>query len=311
MSKRRVILSYILGILIIIVIVLMAIKPLVLKSLTSDTMETKKIEEDEVNLSPEVINSITDNKGSITLGLNPLMEGEGITIDSNNVITILYGGTYDISGNLPYGKIIITSPNDVTLNLNNVTINASSAIAIEATKEITLNINMFGQNNLTSSGSSVLQTPGDVIIDGDGEMLITNSKASGIISNNLEVNNGTLFINTYLDICHNIQINGGVVGAFTNSKTLPNIAAGESHVIALNLENALSDMDELQLLNAETNEVIYSFKPVFVVQSGIISSPNITFSSYYITKNNSYGTERLQINNQEILEISESVNIFG
>lgn len=157
-----------------------------------------KIDKDEINDTDKVnISSASDNnqdnienntledenkkdidlKGTIQLGINPLIDGKGAKVNGTN-IEISEGGIYQVAGSLLDGMITINTEEDVVLNLNQVSIISNKeALNIIKAKSVTLNleegtINYFESNNVNDLALNAINSNCKMNIAGSGTIII-------------------------------------------------------------------------------------------------------------------------------------------
>lgn len=147
--------------------------------------------------------------------------GDGIAVNGGQ-ITIAKGGTYEISGTLSNGQILVnTDKKKVKLHLNgaSITNHAGSAICCLNAKKLTIN-SLAGSVNYLEDGGVHDEDKGTVFsedtvqIKGDGELNIKANYAHGVQSDDdIVINGGTLNIEAAKSCLHSndgIEINGGV-----------------------------------------------------------------------------------------------------
>lgn len=188
---------------------------------------------------------------------------EGIVVNSqlinledyNSNITIKEPGIYTLKGNLKH-SLIIDTKEDVTLNLNGITIrnNLTGAIINKGGSSLTIILNENTTNILSDGGSSIydacIYSNGDLTIKGSGELFVFGNQEEGegiatknqdlkIIDGKIHIeanddglnaggNGGTIIINggeisikakgDGIDSNKNLQINGGTIYTYTTSK---------------------------------------------------------------------------------------------
>lgn len=129
---------------------------------------------------------------------NILIEGNGIT-NKGNFITIISSGTYYITGNLSDGNIVIDTSKDadVQIVLDNATITSSTTAPINCLKcgKLTITLADNSENSLIDSSSytdftdteksepdGTIFSKSDLIINGNGKLIIDANYADGIVS---------------------------------------------------------------------------------------------------------------------------------
>ncbi len=175
-----------------------------------------------------------DTGGDDSIESTIRLNGDSITADSANasvsetIVTITAAGTYNISGSLSDGQIIVDAPDTdvVRLNLNGVDIKCSDSAPIfiaNADKTIvTLGDN--SRNKLTDGTSYVLDagedepnaalfSKDDLTIKGDGALTVTGNYNDGIASkNDLRIKGGNITVKASDDGLRgkdSIEISGG------------------------------------------------------------------------------------------------------
>lgn len=298
MGKKRKVILIIIGFFIVTISSLILIKPLILKmDFSRDSSQEKKL--DEFN-----------NKGTINLGLNVIYEGDGITFN-DNTITITLGGTYEIVGNLPNGKILIDTLNPVTLNLKSININNNYSAIIEATYENEVTINLDGESNLNSDASNVIDIKGNLIFEGYGKLNILNNSGNGIKAKNITLNEGDININAHNNsfvVEDDINIKNGSLQAFYNGDILD--INSDIKTVMFSLPTSLSTTDTLSLIKNE-EDFSWDIKPLINASKIIIINSLIRDGSYNLIKNKDSDYEKVIINESDTYDISKNVNIFS
>ena len=152
MKLIRNILLIIIIILIIIFLVLIGLKPVIL-----EMNDSKDIEEEQITyIDLGVISKISSDKAKV----------------SDNNIYINSGGTYELTGILHNGTIYIDTNEEVTLNLNGITIVNENTSIIDNRKSPKVIINLEKKsNNILSDGTnslSVIKSIGNLFLEGVG-----------------------------------------------------------------------------------------------------------------------------------------------
>ncbi len=127
-------------------------------------------------------------------------------INLNDTLTITSEGVYKVMGNIENGSLIIDTKGVVKLILDNVTINNNSGPAVIIENAKLCYIELVGVNTLsdeTTYSSNYLDYDGvlfskdDLVIGGDGTLLVNSNYQDGIVSkDNLQILNGTYIIST-------------------------------------------------------------------------------------------------------------------
>lgn len=149
-------------------------------------------DESEISVSKDGATTISLNGNTVKIN------GSGATADGS-VITISSGGTYEISGTLTDGRIIVNADGEeVTLILNNadITCSYSSAIYVYEAKNATIYL-ADGSTNILSDGSAYTYTDSysseadeepnaciyskdDLVIAGNGSLTVNGNLKNGI-----------------------------------------------------------------------------------------------------------------------------------
>lgn len=158
------------------------------------------------------------------------IDGEGMT-KKDNVVTITKAGTYEISGTLKDGRVIVNAPKEdnveLVLNQVNLTCTNQAPIYVMSANNITLNLKEGTTNTVTDGGkyifsSSAVTEPNaaifsedDIKVTGSGTLKVTGNYADGIASKNDVVISGGKVEVTALDDGirgkDSVQIKGGEV----------------------------------------------------------------------------------------------------
>lgn len=186
---------------------------------TTTAATTAAVVDSEDELDPE--DTVKPTKYIYLEDTSAKYSGEGIVVHGSQ-ITIGKGGTYEISGTLSNGQIIInTNKKKVKLHLNgaSITNHAGSAINCQNAKKLTIN-SLAGSVNYLEDGGVHDEDKGTVFsndtvkIKGEGELNIKANYAHGIESDDdIVVESGTLNIESAKSCLHSndgIEIRGGV-----------------------------------------------------------------------------------------------------
>jgi len=144
-----------------------------------------------------------------------LLNGSTVTNSTNikiqnDVITITSGGTYTLVGTLDDGQIVVDTSDEVTLNLNGVSINNDNgpAIYIEDAdggttiylEENTVNTLSDGETHSDEELTAVLYSKDNLIIDGLGTLIVEANYNDGIVSkDSLLITNGLIEVTSVSD----------------------------------------------------------------------------------------------------------------
>ncbi len=146
--------------------------------------------------------------------------GDGIAVQGSQIV-IGKGGTYEISGTLTDGQIlVVTDKKKVKLHLNGVSITntTGSAICCQNAKKLTINslpgtVNYLEDGGVHDADKGTIFSEDTVQIKGEGELNIQANYAHGIQSDDdIIINSGTLNIASTKSCLHSndgIEINGG------------------------------------------------------------------------------------------------------
>ena len=147
--------------------------------------DSKDIEEEQITyIDLGVISKISSDKAKV----------------SDNNIYINSGGTYELTGILHNGTIYIDTNEEVTLNLNGITIVNENTSIIDNRKSPKVIINLEKKsNNILSDGTnslSVIKSIGNLFLEGEGSLLLYANNGNGITVNNsdLIINDINLYI---------------------------------------------------------------------------------------------------------------------
>lgn len=136
-------------------------------------------------------------------------EMETVSIKLSSTLKITEGGIYNLTGTISDGNIYIDTKDNVKLILNGVTINSSDgpAIYIENANVVYIELASGTVNYLTDSETysdsninGTLFSKDDLIIGGDGKLVIDANYVDGIVSkDNLKIISGELEIESVDD----------------------------------------------------------------------------------------------------------------
>lgn len=151
---------------------------------------------------PADLSTITLQGDAITL------DGSGATVDGAKV-TITSAGTYDISGKLSDGQIVVDTPEEetVTLILNGAAISCatSAPIYVRNADKVVITLAAGTENLVTDGSTYVLEdvnsdepngaifTNGDLTINGEGSLTVVGNYNHGIVSqDDLKITGGRI-----------------------------------------------------------------------------------------------------------------------
>lgn len=301
MNKKSKILAVVICFFIFLVLILIGLKPIVLRAFKPQ----EKKDNVEESIKDEVEPLLTAN--NIILGINIMYEGEGITLQNNN-LKIEKGGTYNITGELPNGKIIIDAPQKVTLNFNNVKLFNAEAEIIDITSENDVTLNITGNNDFVTNGNMAIKSIADLNFTGTGNLNITSAgiglQAAKITFSTLKVvikTGSNIFTNET-----NFLISGGEFIALGRD--------GYGHIVTENSQETsifkipfnLSREDRIILKDLDNQEIvnITGFDQSNML---ILSNKNYHNTHFTLWKNE----EKIIINNMEDYYFAKTLNIFG
>lgn len=165
------------------------------------------------NNSNSTTNIIVDSSKTSYIKLNEtsISEENSNAKINKQTITITSGGTYEISGTLKDGQVIVDTKESVTIILNDVDITCSNSSPIyikNGTVILTLADNTT--NKLTDGSKyslnsdkepeGTLYSKDDLTINGNGYLVVSANYADGIVSkDNLTIESGNITINSVDD----------------------------------------------------------------------------------------------------------------
>jgi hypothetical protein len=175
-------------------------------------------EPDQSGVSRTAINHVSNSSQTTSITLN----GDSITVDGDGAVaegsrvTIVAAGTYNISGNLTDGQIVVNTDDSdpVELILNGIDINNSTGtpIYVENAEQAVLVLADGTQNYVSDGASYVFEnaeedepnaaifSKGDLSIEGNGTLTVTGSYNDAIASKDgLTINGGVLVVNAVDD----------------------------------------------------------------------------------------------------------------
>ncbi len=226
----------------------------------------------------------------ITLGLNSTSTDDSVKISNNNIY-LNKGGIYNISGILNNGTIYIDTNDEVTLNLNNVTITNQENGVIDNRKSKKVIINLReDSNNILSDGknsTAAIKSVGDLFIEGSGKLLVYANKNNGINTNgNLVINGGTIYItakNDAFNVLKELLINSGfVIGLGNNTMKIPNELSKQSTFL-FNFNDTFSENTTFSLTN-NANDYLLNFVALRDFKTLILSHSVLKSGTYHILR---------------------------
>jgi hypothetical protein len=249
----------------------------------------------EVEYDPEDLNtSLPDAEGATFIQLNGdsiSVEGPGTAVDKSNV-TITAAGSYQISGPLDDGKIIVDTADaeKVTLILAGVDITSQSSapIYVANAEKVILTL-AVGSENIVTDGDTYLSldesgepdaaifSKDDLTINGEGTLTVNANYYNGITSkDDLKITGGTITVNAVNDgvkgkdslavLDGNLTINAGADGMQSSNTEDPE----KGYIVIENgTFNITAGLDGIQ---AETSLLISGGTLDIVTGGGSVSS---------------------------------------
>ena len=164
-------------------------------------------------------------------GQNYSVSHEGVITVNGSALVISRGGTYELSGTLTDGQIRVKAPKteDVTLVLNNLTINCSTSapIYIESANKSHIRLAEGTVNTLTDAGVYVYEYPEqtkpnaclysseDLSIEGAGTLIINANYNNGIgTKNDLKIKSGAITVSAVKNALKgndSVTVQGGTI----------------------------------------------------------------------------------------------------
>lgn len=168
------------------------------------------------------------------------IDGNGVTVSDNNVVTINKGGIYELCGVMEDGQVLVkvNKKEEVQLILNNITISCSfgSAIYVEKAGTTTITVKNETINNLVETADyqysdksieeqdAALFSSDNMVINGKGKLIVIGNYCHGIkAKDSLQIDNVDITITAKED---GINVNDEYV---QNSGSL-NIDAGDDGI---------------------------------------------------------------------------------
>lgn len=165
---------------------------------------------------------------TISLNGNTIAADASNAVVNGSVVTITTAGTYNISGSLTDGQIIVDAPDTdvVRLNLNGVEIycSESAPIFVKNADKVIVTLEDNTENTLTDGRSYLFEegddepnaplfSKDDLTIKGDGVLTVTGNYKDGIASkNDLRIKGGTITVRAVDDGLRgkdSIKVSGG------------------------------------------------------------------------------------------------------
>ena len=274
---------------------------------TACSSNTSTNNSNEVNESSKIDIKSLDNETVgeantiIKLGSDMSVEGEGASINNNN-INITKAGTYSISGDMEDGQIVVNASSEdkvyIILNGVNITSKSSASLYVKSAKKCVIALEKGTENTFTDGESYVLDdeannepnaaifSKDDLTIIGEGKLIVNGNYNNGIASkDDLKIQSGEIVVNAK---------NNGIKG-----KDCINISSGNLTIKA--------DGDGLKADNTTdaTKGYIYIENGTINITSGedgiqaetelLIADGDITISSGGGSANSSSKSEELSI----------------
>ena len=165
---------------------------------------------------------------TITLsGTKITAQGDGVTI-TDNILTITSAGTYQISGSLSEGQIIVDTKDEDTVHLifdgMDITSSTSEPIFVKNAENTVITL-VEGTDNVVLDGTMTLDegeepnaaifSNDDLTINGTGSLMVNGNRAHGIASDDgLKIVSGTITVIALRDGIQgrdSIAVQGGVI----------------------------------------------------------------------------------------------------
>jgi len=163
--------------------------------------------------------------GEITLNGSSISAGSGVSVDGTTA-TITKAGTYEITGSLEDGQILVDASGEVTIILNNadITCSTSSPIYVKEAKKVVITLADGSVNSIIDGSSydlaeavtepdAALYSKADMVINGTGSLTVTANYNDGITGKDtLLIESGAITVSA---VNHGIKgkdylmINGG------------------------------------------------------------------------------------------------------
>ncbi len=299
MKKSKIIIESILLGLIVLVSTLLIIRPYVLAMGSKEEEKPAEIKEEKTEE--------TINKGKALLGVNVLVEGQGIKFDAeNNAIIINERGEYELVGNFANGQIIIDTAEEVKLIFQGINL-TGDRVLLENKQNSNLSIELMASsyNTLKTTSSSDILT-NKLTIEGSGTLSLINQNGDGISGENVSLNSGNIYIfASSKAITGKLNIKYGNVILFGN-ELLNNIEEENSQpIMQVNLINPLTETDTITLVDENNNEFIKG-NPFGSAKAFLISGPYLKNGNYFILKNEA----KIILNDSEVITINNLINNF-
>ncbi|MGC9394900.1 MAG: carbohydrate-binding domain-containing protein [Anaerolineae bacterium] len=186
---------------------------------SSTTNTTQTVTSTAVPVSVEYESDDLDVSDSDSATTAIILAGDSISVDGNgatvdgSVVTITAAGTYDISGVLNDGQIVVDTADEATvrLTLNGVQITSSTSapIYVANAEKVVITLAAGTQNYVTDGEAYVFEDPAsdepnaaifshdDLTINGDGALIVNANYNNGIFSkDDLKITGGTITVHS-------------------------------------------------------------------------------------------------------------------
>ena len=248
-----------------------------------------------IGLKPVFLEEKVTNEDGITeikLGVIPKINTDKAYLYNNNIY-IQDGGIYNITGILYNGVIYIDTNEEVTLNLNGVTLVNEVNSVIDNRKSSKLIINLGAEsNNILSDGinsNSAIKSVGDVTIKGNGNMLIYGNNGNGITVSDgiLEIADVTLYVmarNTAFNASEELIINSGIILGLGSDKMQPPSDSSKQNTLLFNFATIYGENTPFSLKNVN-GDVIVNFLALRDFKTLTLSMPELKAGRYQLYQN--------------------------
>lgn len=168
-----------------------------------------------------------NNTGKIDL-TEMSVTGKGIAVDENTV-KISAGGDFEVVGECDDGMIYVNTEEKVKLRLSGMSLTNTKGPAVffdnvdKGFITITENTENFladGKEYTTEDADAVLFSNDDLEIKGEGKLTVLGNYKHGIVSDDLNIENGIIDINSYehgLKVNDTLHITGGNISVTTET----------------------------------------------------------------------------------------------
>ena len=241
--------------------------------------------------SSETVSNATVSS-EITLSGSSISAGNGVSVDGTTA-TITEAGTYEITGALDDGQILVDASGEVSIILNNadITCSTSSPIYVKEAGKVVITLADGSVNSITDGSSYVLAdvvtepdaalySKADMVINGTGSLTITANYNDGITSKDtLLIESGTITVSA---------VNHGIKGKdylMINSGNITVTAGGDGIKATNDTETSLGYVE----INGGAISITANDEGISAITSVTISDGLITID----TANNGIKTDGL------------------